>query len=91
MSNESTEKRPLVHLGTGDLLAAYEPSFCELVTNPDASDSNPQKHGYFVEVINRTSRYNKGKWYRCTDGNGRFWECKRIIAFEITDARCREV
>ena len=68
------KKRPMKH---------WTPSFGEFVTNPHASVGNPQKHGYFVEIIQRSGRVNPGTWYRCTDGNGKFWECSEVVRFAI--------
>lgn len=61
-----------------------QPSFGDRVANPDASESNPHKYGYFVEVIHRTGRCNKGTWYRCTDGRSNFWESKRVEVIDLT-------
>lgn len=50
------------------------PRFGERLRGIHASSENPQRDGYYVETIRRTGRLNPGKWYRITDGKGRFWE-----------------
>jgi hypothetical protein len=72
------------------MVTDYKPSFGEFVTNPHASDLNPTRHGYFVEIIHRTGRCNKGDWFRCTDGVGHFWECGEVQPFEITEKMRRQ-
>ena len=81
---------PMQSVGSGTLLGDFCPTFGDMVTNPYASDSNPSKHGYFVELIHRKGRLNPGVWYRCTNGTGRFWECGEIVPFEITEAMRRQ-
>ena len=51
-----------------------KPRFSDVIKGIHASDSNPQQYGYYVETIKRTGRMNNGSFYRCTDGNGKFWE-----------------
>jgi hypothetical protein len=65
-----TENTPVSH--------GWAPSFGEKVMNPHASEENPRKYSFFVGEIHRTGRTNKGKWFRCTDGAGRFWDSKEI-------------
>jgi len=48
--------------------------FGDIIKGIHASDSNPQRYGYYVETISRNGRVNSGKFYRCTNGNGNFWE-----------------
>lgn len=38
-----------------------------------ASVGNPIRDGMYVETIVRTGRLNHGKFYRLTNGNGKFW------------------
>jgi hypothetical protein len=50
------------------------PRFGDRMRGIYASESNPQRDGFYVETIRRRGRLNKGSSYRLTDGNGRFWE-----------------
>lgn len=50
-----------------------EPLFGELVRGVYASENNPQRDGMYVETIVRKGRMNPGKFYRLTDGRGKFW------------------
>jgi len=50
------------------------PAFGDKVINTAAGERNPLKHGFFVKVVRRKGRLNKGTWYECTDGRGRFWQ-----------------
>lgn len=43
------------------------------ITNPHASEDNPQRSGVYVETVRRTGRLNAGVHYRVTDGEGEFW------------------
>ena len=69
-------------------------AFGDPVTNVCAGENNPQKRGFFVELVKRTGQVNKGLWVRCTDKKGNFWvtgaeviypgfldyeECKRLF------------
>lgn len=56
------------------------PTFGQCIRNPAASISNPQRDGYYVETIVRRGRVNKGRWWRLTDGEGRFWEIPAVRA-----------
>ena len=38
-----------------------------------ASVDNPIRDGMYVETIYRTGRLNPGKFYRLTNGKGKFW------------------
>ena len=51
-----------------------KPRFGEVIKGIYASNSNPQQYGYYVETIKRSGCMNPGTYYRCTDGNGKFWE-----------------
>lgn len=51
-----------------------EPKFGDMVRGVFASESNPIRDGMYVETIRRTGRMNPGKFYRLTDGKGKFWE-----------------
>lgn len=53
--------------------------FGDRVMNPHASEDNPHKYSFFVEMIFRSGPVNKGRWYRCTDGNGNFWDSMEIL------------
>jgi hypothetical protein len=50
------------------------PRFGDWVRGIYASETNPIRDGMYVETIRRTGRTNPGKWYRLTDGKGKFWE-----------------
>lgn len=52
----------------------WEPAFGEWVRGIWASESNPIRDGMFVEVIVRRGVFNNGRFYRITDGDGKFWE-----------------
>ena len=58
-----------------------------------AGESNPHRDGYYVETIRRTGRMNRGKFYRLTDGAGRFWEYPAestiFIRGDLTEERIR--
>ena len=49
------------------------PKFGDRVRGIYASESNPERDGFFVEVVRRTGKMNAGTFYRLTDGKGRFW------------------
>lgn len=49
------------------------PKFGDWMKNTSASESNPIRFGMFVEVITRTGRVNRGKFFRLTNGKGEFW------------------
>lgn len=51
-----------------------KPRFGEIVTCKAATPPNPNRHGYFVRVVTRTGRVNRGTWWELTDGNGKFWQ-----------------
>ncbi len=52
-----------------------EPKFGDRLRGIYASESNPQRDGFYVEAINRPKgQMNPGKGYRITDGEGNFWE-----------------
>lgn len=50
-----------------------EPKLGQWLRGIYASKDNPQRDGMYVETIRRTGRLNPGKFYRITDGKGRFW------------------
>ena len=50
-----------------------EPHIGDWIRGTYASPHNPQRDGIYVETIYRTGRLNKGKFYRITDGKGKFW------------------
>lgn len=52
----------------------WRPKFGDKVRGVYASETNPIRDGMFVELIIRRGILNNGRWYRLTDGNGRFWE-----------------
>jgi hypothetical protein len=56
------------------------PTFGQVIRNPHASVSNPQRDGYYVETVVRRGRVNKGAWWRLTDGAGVFWEIPAVKA-----------
>lgn len=53
---------------------ADRPRFGDKLRNSHASESNPQRDGFYVETVERTGRLNPGTFYRITDGSGAFWE-----------------
>lgn len=50
------------------------PKYGDRLRGIHASESNPQRDGFYVETVRRTGRMNAGKSYRLTDGKGHFWE-----------------
>lgn len=50
-----------------------KPVFGEPMRGIWASESNPQRDGFYVATIRRTGRMNPGTFYRMTDGKGNFW------------------
>ena len=62
-----------------------KPRFGAVIKGIHASDSNPHQYGYYVETIIRKGALNSGRFYRCTDGNGDFWEYP-ITATEIIES-----
>lgn len=69
------------------------PKFGDRIRGNFASESNPQRDGYFVRVVRRTGRLNPGVWYECTDGKGNFWyyEAKNTTRLGSFEAYCREL
>jgi hypothetical protein len=70
----------------------------EPVTNVCAGDGNPQKHCYFVELVNRSheNRYgvtHKECWARCTDRKGKFWntDIKVVYSGHLGKKECSEL
>ena len=55
-------------------LALPEPKFGEWLRGIYASESNPHRDGMYVRTIRRTGKFNPGKFYELTDGNGLFWQ-----------------
>ena len=53
---------------------AREPKFGEWLRGIYASERNPTRDGMYVRTIRRTGKFNPGKSYELTDGNGLFWE-----------------
>lgn len=52
-----------------------KPKFGDRVRGIYASESNPQRDGYFVEELrHKVGPYSYENTYRITDGNGNFWE-----------------
>jgi len=51
-----------------------EPKFGDWIRGIYASKENPIRDGMYVETKRRTGRSNPGKFYRLTDGKGKFWE-----------------
>lgn len=60
--------------------AGRKPKFGDSMRNPWASESNPQRDGYFVRSKRVTGRLNPGLWYEMTDGQGKFWEMNGTVA-----------
>jgi hypothetical protein len=65
--------------------AKRAPKFGDMMRNPWASESNPQRDGYFVRSTRRTGRMNPGLWYQMTDRNGKFWEVDGSVQFFIDE------
>jgi hypothetical protein len=65
--------------------AKRTPKFGDMMRNPWASESNPQRDGYFVRSTRRTGRMNPGLWYQMTGRNGKFWEVDGSVQFFIDE------
>jgi len=63
--------------------AGRAPKFGDLMRNPWASESNPQRDGYFVRAKRTTGKLNPGLWYEMTDKNGKFWEVNGKCQFFV--------
>lgn len=50
-----------------------QPKLGEWLRGIYASENNPIRDGMYVETVTRTGRVNPGKFYRLTNGKGKFW------------------
>jgi len=55
-----------------------------------ADTGSPIRDGIYVETIERTGGFNRGTWYRLTDGHGKFWEYRKKSVIELSDQEERK-
>jgi hypothetical protein len=68
------------------------PTFGTRVLNTVASESNPHRTGLFVEVVTiPRGRMNAGRWWRLTDGRGKFWKVRPEFLELITHTEQRGI
>lgn len=56
-------------------ISKFTPRFGDMLRGIWASEQNPQRDGFYVETTShRAGRFHTRRYYRCTDGQGNFWE-----------------